>query len=166
MRKLHYLLALVLSMLTIYSCSNDYNELDEVSETTESFQRSLDLSVKSLATIQNPLVSKQLSTSKKHMTEIISQEFGYFLDGYDLKGLSLDENNVLVFNNADGIKSYSFAGTISGDKEAIDFRLTLNFNEKGNLNNYVQLGGDEPLYFDSEGKLSQNTGRYWQCHSN
>jgi hypothetical protein len=136
--------------------------LDEVVEIAEINQApSLDLAVTSLAGIENPLVSKQLSTSTRHMTEILSKEFGYLSNGYNLKELSLNQDNVLVFNNADGITSYSFAGSIPGDKEVIDFRLTLNFNKEGNLNNYVQVGAGEPLYFDSEGKITGNNSRYY-----
>jgi hypothetical protein len=148
--------------MTIFSCSNDLNEVVETSEAIPS--RSLDLSVKSISEINDQNVSNQLSTSTKHMTEIISKEFANLLDGYNLNGLSLDQDHVLVFRSTDGITSYSFAGSIPGEKNdrgSIDFRLTLNFNDAQNLNNYVQFGADQPLYFDSEGVTIQNDTRYY-----
>jgi hypothetical protein len=160
MRKSYSLLALLLSLLTIYSCSNSINEFEEFVESTEVVQNeSTDLLVKSLLEIKNPMLSKQLPISTRYMTDILSKEYGYLLDGYDLKDLSLDRNHVMIYPTTDGTQSYIFSVKIPNQENSdldINIWLTLNFNSQENLSNYIQFGSEVILYFDSEGNTVQN----------
>lgn len=149
-----------------FSCSDDLEETFEATENIETVEAKLtNLSIKSLSEINNTLLSNQLSNSIKHIKGIISEESGELTAKHNINGLQVDVDNVLVGNKTDGTTSYIFAVNMPSEntKQKLELHtyLTLNFNEKENLNNHLQIGATQLIYFDSKGNIdNSNNAKY------
>ncbi|WP_046757274.1 hypothetical protein [Kordia jejudonensis] len=155
---------LVVLFLTMFSCTNDLDENVEIAEAkaiTETVEPKLiELSITSLSEINDPLLSNQFSNTVNQIKEIISSESGKLMAKHNLNDLVINEDNVMVGTKTDGSTSYIFSVNIPSkntkEEQKLHTYVTLNFDANGNLNNHLQIGAEQLIYFDSKGSVLTN----------